>query len=313
MSSNFSASGGQQHLKAKKKFDIRRNFGRNIFIFIGLLPAVLWMFYFVAYPMGMAFFKSFFTWDLSSNTDSFLGLENFQRMLTDKVFLISLVNTIMAVIYVVPATIILSLLIASLLNAVSIRVREVFTPAYFLPVITSTVAVSIVWKWLYHPSFGLINYLFETVGLPIQKFLTSPVQALPSIAIVAIWGSIGYYAVILLAALKGIPNVYYEAATIDGAKGLKMFRYITVPLLKPTILFTSIMAITGTFQIFVPIQIMTRGGPGNSTYVLALYIFNTGVTHLEMGYASAIAMILFAIIMIITVIQWKFIRSDWEY
>lgn len=264
--------------KNKRKFDLKRNLGRNMFIFIGLLPALLWMYYFVAYPMVMAFIKSFYNWNLSSKTDAFIGLKNYQAMLADKVFITSFTNTILAVIYVVPATIILSLLIAALLNAVSDRTREIFTPLYFLPVITSAVAVSAVWKWLFHPGFGLINYLLQLVGLPSQKFLTSPVQALPSVSVVAIWGNIGYFAVILLAALKSIPNVYYEAAVIDGAKGLKVFRHITVPLLKPTLLFTSIMAIIGTFQIFVPIQIMTNGGPGNSTNVLALYIFSSALT-----------------------------------
>lgn len=286
---------------------------RNVFIAAGLFPALLWVFFFVLYPLFIAITRSFFNTSLASATETFIGFRNYTQMFGDRVFRISFQNTILAVIYIVPATVLLSLTIAVLLNAINDRIREIFTPIYFLPVITSMVAVSAVWRWLYHPGYGLINYFLNLIGIPSQPFLNSPSQALLSVSVLAIWGNIGYYAVILLAAIKAIPKNFYEAAVIDGATGLKVHRYITVPLLQPTLLFTSVMAVIGAFQIFIQIQVMTRGGPGNSTMVLALYIFQRGVTYLEIGYASAVAIILFLLIMLITVIQWVLSRSDWEY
>ena len=175
------------------------------------------------------------------------------------------------------------------------------------------VAIASVWRWLYHPSYGLINYFLGLLGISPQPFLRDPNQALPSALAILVWGGLGYYAVILLAAIKNIPAVYYEASTIDGANSFQKFFRITIPLLTPTILFTSIMSVIATFQVFVPIQIMTMGGPGDASMVLGLYIYRIGINRLEMGYATAISMILFVIIMVITVLQWKFVRSDWEY
>ena len=301
---------GRTNRMLKKIFGYNRKVDRAIFILMGLVPTFVWFFFMFFYPIFRIFKKSFYDWNLAYQIDQFIGFENFIELTNDRVFLISLENTFFVVIYIVPATIILSLLVAILLNNFGDNIREFFTPIYFLPVITSMVAVGIVWKWLYHPSYGLFNYLLQLVGLPIQPFLNSPKQALESVSGVVIWRNIGYFAVIILAALRGIPNSYYEAAKIAGANKWQEFRHITLPLLKPTLLFTSIMAIIRAFKIFIPIQIMTDGGPGNSSMVLVLNIYKNGFEFLEMGYAAAMTVVLFFVIMIITAIQWLFIRSE---
>ncbi len=295
----------------RKVFKINRKVERTLFILLGLLPAFIWFFFIMLYPIFMTFKKSLYDWNLAYAIDNYIGLQNYKDLLTDRIFITSLINTLYAVIYIVPATIIIALIVAVLLNSFSDRIREFFTPIYFLPVITSMVAVGLVWRWLYHPSYGLFNYFLHLVGLPTQAFLMSPDQSLPSVAVVAVWINVGYFAVILLAALRGIPNSYYEAAKIDGANSWQTFRHITVPLLKPSILFTSIMAVIGAFKIFVPIKIMTDGGPGSSSMVLVLNIYKQGFEFLEMGYASAMTVVLFIIVMIITIVQWKFIKTDY--
>lgn len=287
--------------------------GRVVFIVAGLIPLLLWIFYFAAYPLWTAIIRSFTNWTLASQEYQFTGLSNYQRLLSDPVFILALKNTLLSVVMVVPATVVISLLLAIMLNASGDRVREIMTPIYFLPSITATVVIASIWRWLYHPSYGIINYLFGLVGIAPKAFLTNPTMALPSIAVMTIWSGVGYHAVVLLAALKNVPGVYYEVAIIDGASAYKRAISITLPLIQPTILFTTIMVIISTFQIFVPINIMTQGGPGNATQVLALYIYRMGINRLDMGYASTISMVLFALIMIITVLQWKFVKSDWEY
>ena len=291
----------------------KKNLGRNVFILSGLIPVAIWVVLFAAYPMVIAMIRGFTNWSLASNRIDFIGLTNFLRMPDDRVFLIALKNTIMAVVIVTPLTVLLALLAATAFNTVPNLTRQMFTPIYFLPSVVSMVAIASVWRWLYHSSFGLINYFFGFFGISPQPFLRDPAQALPSVLAMMIWGGIGYFAVILLAAIKSIPKVFYEAAIVDGANGFQKFIFITVPLLTPSILFTSIMSVIGTFQVFVPISVMTGGGPGDASMVLGLYIYRVAINRLEMGYATAISMVLFVIIMAITVLQWKFVRSDWEY
>lgn len=287
--------------------------GRTLFIIIGLIPLVFWTYYFVYNPLVTAVIRSFTNWSLASTRINFIGFANYTKMLTDRTFGIAFFNTIYSVILIVPATVIISLLIALMLNAVGDVAREIMTPIYFLPSITAVVVIASIWRWLYHPSYGIINYFLSFFGVKPVPFLQEPRLIIPSIAVMTIWGGIGYYAVILLAALKSIPPVYYEAATIDGAGPVRRTLSIRIPLIKPNILFVLIMTMIGTFQIFVPINVMTKGGPGNASQVLSLYIYLTGVNRLDMGYASAISMVLFIIIMIVTILQWIFVRSDWEY
>lgn len=280
-----------------------------IFVLIILIPAAIWFIVFMFYPIFLCFKMSFFNTNMAYNTDKFIGLENYVRLFSDPVFLISLKNTIFAVIYIVPATIILAFLLALLLNSFSDRIREGFTLIYFLPNITSMVAISVVWKWLYNPAYGLFNYILELVGMAPMEFINSSSQALPSITTIQVWRSIGFYAVILLAALRGISKTYYEAAIIDGANKFELTRHITIPLLKPALTFTSIMATMEAFKIFDSVKMMTDGGPGNSTMVIVLYTIRQGIYNMELGYASSVAVVMFIIVMVITFLQWKIIKE----
>ncbi|WP_223588255.1 carbohydrate ABC transporter permease [Neobacillus bataviensis] len=285
-------------------------FQSKFFILVVLIPTAVWFFTFMFYPIFLTFKNSFTDANLAYNDESFIGLENYKRLLSDPSFHIALKNTIFAVLYIVPTTIALSLTAALLLNSFNKKIRETFTLFYFLPVVTSMVAISIVWSWLYNPSYGLFNYLLNLLGLPTQGFLTSPKQSLPSISVIQIWKDVGFYTVILLASLRTIPKTYYEAATVDGANRFHIFRYITLPLMKPILIFVGIVSTIGAFKIFDPIKVITDGGPGNSTMVLVLYIIRQGITNSEIGYASAIAVVMFVIVLFITLIQWFLTRSD---
>ncbi|QIZ09318.1 sugar ABC transporter permease [Priestia megaterium] len=285
-------------------------FQSKFFILVVLIPTAVWFFTFMFYPIFLTFKNSFTDANLAYSEESFIGLENYKRLLSDPTFHIALKNTIFAVLYIVPTTLVLSLAVALLLNSFNKKIRETFTLFYFLPVVTSMVALSIVWSWLYNPSYGLFNYLLNLVGLPTQGFLTSPKQALPSISAIQIWKDVGFYAVIFLAALRNIPKTYYEAATVDGANKFHIFRYITLPLLKPILIFVGIVSTIGAFKIFDPIKVITDGGPGNSTMVLVLYIIRQGITNSEIGYASAIAVVMFVIVLLVTLIQWFLSRTD---
>jgi len=295
--------------KLKTKY-LQENFQSTMFILVVLIPTAVWFFTFMFYPIFLTFKNSFTDANLAYNDEHFIGLENYKRLLSDESFLIALKNTIFAVIYIVPITLTLSLASALLLNSFGKRVREIFTFFYFLPVVTSMVAISMVWAWLYNPSFGLFNYLLSLVGLPSQEFLSSTKQALPSISVIQIWKDVGFYAVIFLAALRTIPKSYYEAARVDGANRFHLFRHITLPLMKPTLIFVGIVSTIGAFKIFDPIKVITDGGPANSTMVLVLYIIRQGITNSEIGYASAIAVVMFVFVLLITLIQWFLMRSD---
>ena len=295
----------------KQRF--KKNLGRNLFILCGIAPVLIWAVLFAFYPILIAMSRGFTNWSLATHRIDFIGLDNFIRMTGDRAFIIALRNTVTAVVITVPLTVSLALLTALAFNTITDRWRQFFTMVYFIPSVVSMVAISAVWIWLYHPSFGLINYFFNMIGIPPQPFLRDPRQALPSVLAMMVWQSTGFFAVILLAALKSLPTTYYEAAVIDGANSFHKFWFITIPLITPNILFACIMSVIGTFQVFVPIAVMTDGGPGDASIVLALYIFRVAFNRLEIGYGTAISMVLFSIIMLITVIQWKFIRSDWEY
>ncbi len=271
-----------------------------------VVPTLLFLGVFMYYPIFELFRQSFFDTHLAYNTSSFVGLNNYKDLFQDGIFKIALKNSVVIVLYIVPATLVLALFVALLLNTLTTVPREIFTPIYFLPVVTSMVAISVVWKWIYDPSFGLLNYIFSRLGLPQMKFISSGEQALGSIAVVQIWRDVGFYFVIFLAALKSIPRVLYEAAEIDGTNAFQRFRYVTVPMLRPTIIFVLIVSTMAAFKIFTPIQVMTDGGPGNATTVLVLYIIQTGIENMMIGYASAVSVVMFFFVMIITAVQWIF-------
>jgi multiple sugar transport system permease protein len=279
---------------------------------------VLPLFFFVTIrfaPTLFAMSVSLFRWNIISPNRPWVGLENYQTLYDDPVFWKSLTNTLLYVALSVPVQLVIGLAFAILLQAAT-RWRGFFRALYFIPFVTSTVAISWVWRWMYQPTSGPLNQILELVGLPDLKYLTSPDQALPSIAVVLVWQALGFYVIIFLAGLEGISMDIYEAAKIDGARAWDLFRHITLPLLNPTIVFLTVIGTINGIQVFTQVLNMSyqgMGGPLDSTKSLVLFIYNQAFQSFKMGYASAITVVLFAIILVITIIQLKVATRRVEY
>ncbi|MCK4654601.1 MAG: sugar ABC transporter permease [Candidatus Cloacimonetes bacterium] len=303
----------------KKKF----NFGPYLY----LLPAAIIVIVFRLVPIVLSFIVSFFDWTITGPGE-FIGLSNYSKLIYDKEFWQSLLNTFYLVIFVVPISLVLSLFFATLLNGIK-KLKSFFRSIYFIPTVTSMVAISIVWKIIFNQQTGLANYflekigfdplawlaesrgifqlLFANFGIDLPSYLGGPSQALFCIIIVTIWKGLGYNTIIYLAGLQNIPNVYYEAADIDGAGKIKQFFKITWPLISPTTFYVLMMTTIVTFQVFSQIYLMTGppvGGPLGTTKVIVYFLFDKGFGESnDLSYASAIALVLFAIILTLTLLQ----------
>jgi multiple sugar transport system permease protein len=275
--------------------------------YIFMLPTLLLFVIFTIVPIVAAFLLSFQRWDVLT-PPVFIGLQNYQQLLNDALFLTAARNTAFYTAGVVPITILISLVLALLLNR-PIGGRGFIRTAIYLPLVTSGVAVASAWTWIYNPDFGVLNAVLGLLGLPAQGWLTDPITALPCLIIIGIWRSTGWATIIFLAGLQGIPGQLYEAATVDGAGRLALFRHITIPMLAPTTFFVLVMSIIGSFQIFDLVYLTTRGGPLNATTVVVQQIYNNGFLYLHMGYASAMAIILFIIIFVLSLLSNWFFRA----
>ena len=267
-------------------------------------------------PMLYMLAMSFTDWGLLRKTLKFIGLENYRGLFADAVFLQALGNTVRYAIFGAPAVIVLSLCIALLLDVIP-RGKALFRLIYVLPYITPIVAVSWVWRWMYlQPPLGVINTLLMAVGLPAREFLNSPAQALPSILTVNVWVELGYCSTIFLAGLQTIPKEISEAARIDGANGRQVLTKITLPLLLPITLFLTVMEGIQFLRIFTQVYNMSfqaMGGPLNSTKSAALYIYQKAFTNFEMAQAASASLVLFAMIMLVTLVQLKFFDKKMNY
>lgn len=266
-----------------------------------LLPNFLGFIIFIVYPMLKSLYISFFNWD-GLGTKEFIGLENYAKLFSDSTFQVSFWNNIHFTVVTVPLSIIFGILIALLMNT-KIKGIKIFRVIYFLPQITSMVAIGIVWTTVL-ANYGPINQFLMTFGMEHPpQWLSSSTWALISVEIVSIWRSMGYNAIILLAGLQGVNAELYEAAKIDGAGAFKRFFKITLPMISPTIFLCLVMQLIGSFKVFDTIMAMTQGGPGRATNVLTYYIYQRAFADWQFGYASSIAYVLFAIIMVLTLIQ----------
>ncbi|MCZ8514248.1 sugar ABC transporter permease [Paenibacillus filicis] len=269
-----------------------------------LLPNILGFLLFICFPVLASFCMSFTDWNGFGQME-FAGLSNYIRLWSDETFRISLFNSLIMTVVSVPLTLLLAILAAVALNK-GIRGVKIFRTAIFMPHITATIAVAVVWQLLYNPTMGPINGLLRSLGIEHPPaWLASSEWALPSVIIVSIWHSVGYYMVLYLTGLQGIPSDLYEASEIDGAGKLSQFKNVTLPMLSPVIFFTIIIGIINSFKVFDLVYVMTKGGPGRSTHMLVYDIYYTAFQRYEYGYASAMAYVLFAIILIITLIQFK--------
>lgn len=271
-------------------------------------PYIIHFLVFVLFPVIFSLVLMFHRWNIISPME-FVGLQNFNRLIQDRLFFRSLFNTLIFLAIHIPLQIIIALFLAEMLNQ-KIRFRTFLRAAYFLPVIISGVVVTIVWWQLYGFDTGLLNRLLVKIGLGKVGWLTDPYIAMPSIAIMATWKNVGLYVVLFLVGLQSVPPQYYEAADIDGASHWQKFRYITLPAINPTIFLVFILSTVGGFSLFIEPYIMTGGGPLNSTISAVLYIYKQAFTYYHMGYAAALGFFFAAIIMTVVVIQKKIIEKE---
>lgn len=271
---------------------------------IFLLPNLLGFLIFIGAPILSSLVISFTDWDLIGSIN-FIGIDNYLRLAKDSGFWLAFRNTFLFVVGYLPLVMFLGLGSALLLNK-KMRFRALFRATYFLPVVTSWVAVSLVWKWLYNPNYGLINYLLSLVGITGPQWLNDPNTAMLGIILTSAWKDVGFVMIIFLGGLQNISPSYYEAASIDGANKFREFWSITLPLLTPTTFFVTIISLINSFQVFDQVMIMTAGGPGGATTVLVQNIYNYAFRYSEMGYAAAMSWVLFVVIFIFTLIQMKF-------
>lgn len=267
-----------------------------------LLPWLLGFVVFTAGPMVASAIISFTQWEILT-PPKWVGLANYTRLFTDSLFWLSLWNTVYYSVLGVPIYLAAALAMALLLN-LELRGVAIYRTIYFLPSLTPAVANAVLWVWIFNPDFGLANGLLNAVGLPGQKWLFDARLAKLCFILMGLWGA-GQQMIIFLAGLQGVPAQLYEAASIDGANNWQRFRYITIPMLSPAILFNLVIGIIGSFQVFTTAFIATNGGPQNATLFYVLYLYRNAFDYFKMGYASALAWVLFLIVLALTLVQFR--------
>ena len=272
-----------------------------------ILPSLLGFLIFTFIPVVISLCLSFTSWNFMEGIEGikFNGLANYIRLFSDEWFLNSYTNNIIFTAVTVPVLIALGLVIATIINKY-IYGGGVVRTMIFIPYIASVVAVCTVWMVLLQPSYGPVNEFFRSIGIANPPgWLADFKWSLPSIMIIYVWQQVGYYSIVFLAGLKGLPEDVYEAAKVDGASSIRQFFSLTVPLISPTTFFLTIMGIIGSFKVFDQISVLTQGGPGSSSSVMAYYVYRTAFDYFEMGYANTLAWALFVLVFIVTLVQWK--------
>ena len=283
----------------------------NLWGFAFILPQLTGLILFTIGPVFATFYLCFAEWDFI-NPPKFVGGLNFSVIFGDPVFYKSIINTFIFAGGTIPLTIIISLFLAVLTNR-KIACLSIYRTAYFLPMVTSSVSIALVWYWLYAPDFGLINLLLAKIGLPELPWLADTWWARIAIIIMSVWLQMGYNYIIFLSGLKNIPRIYYEAAEIDGANKFQIFFKITLPMLSPVTFFVVITLLISTFNMFNESYILTRGGPAYATYTLVMYVFFRAFQLFRMGEAAVASLVLFALVGVITMIQFRLSRRMVNY
>ncbi|NIA12278.1 MAG: ABC transporter permease subunit [Nitrospiraceae bacterium] len=276
-----------------------------------LSPALIHLFWWAVGPLLFAIYLAFHHWSIINPAKPFVGLGNFIELMHDGLFWHSMLNTAIYTLQV-PIGMALSLAIALAVNR-KVRGIRLLRTVYYLPAVSSLVVTSIMWRWIYNPDFGILNYLLSFLGIPKLPWLTSPYMAMPAIMIMSIWMVMGQNMIIFLAGLQSIPPEYHEAASVDGANGVQRFWYITLPLLKPTTFFVLVTSVIGSFQVFTPVYVLTQGGPLRSTDVAVYHIWQAAWQELRMGYAAAESWILFAVILVFTFVEFRLLGKGIRY
>lgn len=291
---------------------MKKNKGENtVEAYLFLLPALILFALFNIIPIIYSFYLSFVKWDGFSIEKKFVGFKNYIDLFKNVEFYNSLYVTILYTILVTGGSIVIGMFLANLLNK-EVKFKTFFRTAYFIPVITATAASGIVWKYLLDPSQGILNKFLNYIHLPSIPWLIHPLWVIISISLVGIWKRIGFNMILYLAAMQSISPSLYEAADIDGATKYKKFRFVTVPLLKPTTLLLMIMGFIDSFQVFDQVYVMTMGGPMGASKVLGLYMYQEGFSVGHVGYASAVGWIIFLFVFLATIIQFKISNKGGE-
>lgn len=272
-----------------------------------LAPALGIILLFFLLPVAASLLLSITDFDIYALADirniRLVALRNYRELLGNALFWKALGNTLYFTVVGGPLTVVVALTAALLVNSKAARFKPLFRTIYFAPVVTTIVAVAVVWKYLYHPRFGLLNRMLELIGIGPIDWLGDPHWSMPAIILLAVWKNFGYTMIIFVAALQAIPEELYEAARIDGASPLQQFRHVTLPMLAPTFLFVGIITAIGYLQIFPEPYVMTRGGPVNSTLSVVMLMYEQGFRWWNMGYAAAVAFVLFIFIGVATILQ----------
>jgi len=297
--------------KPKPRFFTTKKWGLYSTIVFMSIPAILGIFLFYYLPIFEAFRYSFLEYTLIAGESTFIGLDNYRRLFNDPQVFISVRVTIIFFLLKVPLLMALGLGLALLVRKSS-KGTALLRTIILLPTVTSMVVVTTIWGFMYHPSTGLFNSILNSLGLPSQQFLTSPTQALPSIVVMTLWKDVGLTMLFYLAGLLGIPDEYYEAARIDGANGWQQLRYITIPSLNRTNLFILVTSTVSAFRVFDPVYLTTQGGPMNSTRVIMMLVYSNAFRFGQLGYSSAITVLLVIILVVISGFQFLFLGEKGE-
>lgn len=292
-----------------RKKENKKTVVRDALSALGFLSPTLIIFItFILFPVFFSFYLSFQKWNSFSWSGSFIGIDNYLRMISSEEFWLVLKNTLIYTVGTVPLNMAISLLIAYGLNKKLVG-KKLLRTLFFAPVVVSPVAAALIWRWLYDPNFGLINYVLGFLGIDPVNWLNDPSAAMFALIGMGVWKTFGYNMILFAAGLNAIPDSYYEAATIDGASAWSKFWHITVPLLSPTTFFIMVMSMIGSFQVFDIVYVLTSGGPLGSTKVLVFYVYEYAFKfNGEMGYASAVSYTLFAILFLLTMLQVKYMK-----
>ena len=288
----------------------KKSYKRGDFLsaFLFLSPTLVIFTTFILFPVFFSFYLSFHSWNMFSGATTFIGLENYTRMFQSSEFWQGLGNTAVYTIGTIPINMVLSLWVAHILNK-KLAGRKFLRTAFFAPVIISPVAAAVIWRWMYDPNFGLINYSISFLGMDSVNWLNEPTAAMFALIIMGVWKTFGINMVLFSAGLQGIPDNYFEAAELDGAGKWAKFWHITIPMLAPTTFFILIMSMISSFQVFDIVYVLTSGGPMGSTKVLVFYVYEYAFKFFEMGYASSISYFLFAVLFVLTMAQVKYLKS----
>lgn len=288
----------------------KRGFIQYSIAFLFILPALINFAVFRYFPIGWAFRASLWDYSLLGGFKEFIGVDNYIRLFGDKYFWQSMLVTLKFFLLYVPTIVIISLALASFANQNKPGMGTIRAIIY-IPVVTSFVVVSIVWGMLLHKDVGLVNSLLQSIGLSRVSFLMDKDNALPTIAMISVWKDVGYCVIIFIAGFKGVPKELYESATVDGANAIQKFFKITIPMISRQFMFVLVWATLGAFQVIIPIYSLTQGGPARSTNVIVYHIYKRAFEFGEMGYASAMSMVLLLFLLLISVVQMRFFRRDY--